>query len=610
MKKWSIFLGAAMLAVICAAVVPYRRASAESAASLYGQPSVAVLAESKEAIGSLKETKNISSAVFTFGAEGDVLQVLDASGAAIATAEEAFAAVPDGASVLARISDAAVLEKYLAFAEEKGVKRLAVLSSDIAVLSAAETAAPAADLYYAPASASTRDECLTELGKANVLGVQAMVLSFADATADNVRFLQARFKSVWVVTDGSAEQIADAIGSGAIGIMTPDAQAVQSLYAKIALYSETDAKGLPLVVTRAPFVAAHKGDHTVYPENTAEAIADAAKTGATHVEIDIRLTKDNKVVVFHNDQIACNGQNVNVNNLTLAEVKTVDLSGYKVPTLEEVFDAVLATGNQEMIMIVEIKGRETDLVPLFAAAVNSYDMGNRIVAITFYEDQMNRLREQLPSTSVSFLQYVTDGETALNASKARGAGIDMSYNTDNRLQAKSLRTLYGDGSSTAAAYLELFRAFADRGYALWLWTYGLDSMTEAFRYGVTGITTDDPRYASDKVEKLLTDEPIEVENLPKDGDTIEVSALTYKGESVTVPAKVAYLDESGTKAILICRREGEIGLVSGSVTFREGSGSSGSASRGGCRGVAAASSLAAAAAVLTAGVLAIGRKRK
>ena len=166
---------------------------------------------------------------------------------------------------------------------------------------------------------------LAELEKANVLGIQVLVLSHADASVDNVRYLQARFKSVWVETDGSAAQVADAIGSGAYGIITDDAETVRDVFVKIAAASDADAEGSPMVITRTPFVAAHKGDHMLYMENSAEAVAEAAKIGATHVEIDIRLTKDGQIVVFHNDQIPYNGQNVNVNSLTLEEIKSIDL---------------------------------------------------------------------------------------------------------------------------------------------------------------------------------------------------------------------------------------------------------------------------------------------
>ena len=603
MKKLPVLMGAVLALVL--GVMPFlglqANADTENVSLLYGQPTVILEGETESVLDSMQEASGVSSVKFLLGVQDGELSVKDASGNVLCTLEEAYAKLPAGASVIAEVEDTTALTLYAAFANEKEIENPGVLSSDITVLNAASSAVSGADLFYAPASAFTTQECLAELEKANVLGIQVLVLSHADASVDNVRYLQARFKSVWVETDGSAAQVADAIGSGAYGIITDDAETVRDVFVKIAAASDADAEGYPMVITRTPFVAAHKGDHMLYLENSAEAVAEAAKIGATHVEIDIRLTKDGQIVVFHNDQITYNGQNVNVNSLTLEEIKSIDLpnaNGCKVPTLEEVFDVVLASGNEDLVMVVELKGKETDLVPLFAAKVRQYGMADRIVVISFYENQLDLAREYLPNTSVSLLQYLTDGDTALTAAKTRGAGIDMAFNIDSSLKATNIRTKYGSGT-TSSAYLDVFRTFADRGYSLWMWTYDLDSMTEAFRYGVTGITTDDPRYASDKIEKLQIRQEISVEAQPQNGETIEIPALTYKGESTTVPAKVVYLNDEETEAVLVCRREGEIGLVSQSVTFRAEEGGR----AGGCSGVAVSSSLAVSGVLLLAGIL-------
>lgn len=603
MKKLPVLMGAVLALVL--GVMPFlglqANADTENVSLLYGQPTVILEGETESVLDSMQEASGVSSVRFLLGVQDGELSVKGARGKVLCTLEEAYAKLPAGASVIAEVEDTTALTLYAAFANEKEIENPGVLSSDITVLNAASSAVSGADLFYAPVSASTTQECLAELEKANVLGIQVLVLSHADASVDNVRYLQARFKSVWVETDGSAAQVADAIGSGAYGIITDDAETVRDVFVKIAAASDADAEGYPMVITRTPFVAAHKGDHMLYLENSAEAVAEAAKIGATHVEIDIRLTKDGQIVVFHNDQIPYNGQNVNVNSLTLDEIKSIDLpnaNGCKVPTLEEVFDAVFSSGNEDLVMVIELKGKETDLVPLFAAKVRQYDMADRIVVISFYENQLDLAREYLPNTSVSLLQYLTDGDTALTAAKTRGAGIDMAFNIDSNLKATNIRTKYGSGT-TSSAYLDVFRTFADRGYSLWMWTYDLDSMTEAFRYGVTGITTDDPRYASDKIEKLQIGQEISVEAQPQNGETIEIPALTYKGESTTVPAKVVYLNNEETEAVLVCRREGEIGLVSQSVTFRAEEGGR----AGGCSGVAVSSSLAVSGVLLLAGIL-------
>ncbi|HOU76043.1 MAG TPA: glycerophosphodiester phosphodiesterase [Candidatus Dojkabacteria bacterium] len=44
---------------------------------------------------------------------------------------------------------------------------------------------------------------------------------------------------------------------------------------------------------------AHRGANRIFTENTLEAILEAYRWGATHAEIDVHRTKDNKLIVFH-----------------------------------------------------------------------------------------------------------------------------------------------------------------------------------------------------------------------------------------------------------------------------------------------------------------------
>jgi glycerophosphoryl diester phosphodiesterase len=67
-----------------------------------------------------------------------------------------------------------------------------------------------------------------------------------------------------------------------------------------------------------------------YLENTVESIKVAFEYGATMVEIDIRPTRDNQLVVFHDWMLECrtNGRG-NVSDHTLEQLKTLDIGhGY------------------------------------------------------------------------------------------------------------------------------------------------------------------------------------------------------------------------------------------------------------------------------------------
>ena len=70
-------------------------------------------------------------------------------------------------------------------------------------------------------------------------------------------------------------------------------------------------------------VVAHRGFSSLYVENSVEAIINAFDSDCIdEVEIDIRLSKDNKIVLMHNKYINlnCNGKG-KVNNKTLEQLK-------------------------------------------------------------------------------------------------------------------------------------------------------------------------------------------------------------------------------------------------------------------------------------------------
>lgn len=253
------------------------------------------------------------------------------------------------------------------------------------------------------------------------------------------------------------------MGQGAYGIIAPDAAKVFEVYGKIG-----SAKEKNYILSRAPYIAAHRGDTTVHSENTVGAIEDAARIGATHVEIDIRLTADEQIVLLHDDDIryalrddAGNPAAGYVSKLTLAQLKSYTMSDgvSKIPTLDEVFEAVNRDGVGDMVLIIEFKGQEAKLVDLFRQKVAEYGMAGRITVISFYPAQLVRVAEQLPSVPASLLLYTDGANAATSQAYSNGSGIDMQFNG-----GAGLREYYGEGS-TASAYADIFRTFADKGYS-------------------------------------------------------------------------------------------------------------------------------------------------
>ena len=600
-KKVAFLIGMILLAAL--SLTPMA-ASAKAAvgydsADFYGQASVILRADSAAALSSEAEGEPAASvwletnaSLEAVGTDGSVLgKVSDLLVSSTAQGQLAIVCPQDAAAYTA-------LAGYLA---ETDIPDIAVASGDISVLMQASEAS--LRVVYIAGTIGSQSQMLTELGKANAVGAQTMVLEHEWADASTVRELQARFKAVWISTDGSAAEIADAIGRGAYGILTPDCAAVYDIYEKIGTSEpaeEGELQKMPSVLARAPFVAAHRGDWgVVYSENTVGAIKSAAENGATHAEIDIRLTADNEIVIYHNDNYTYQNVSQPVKSLTLAQLQENYLSDgiSKIPTLDEVFTSLRNGDLGDMLLIIEFKGQEAELATLFAQKVQQYGVSDKIVVISFYPAQIMRVSESLPSVSTSLLLYTTDGDSALSQAAAVKSGIDM--------QRDNLRIYYGD-DSISSSYTELFRLLADRGYSMWLWTYETASMNEAFRYGVTGITTNNCWYSRDMIEQLNVEKTMQVSSMPQEGSTMDISATTYKGETVTVPARVVYLEkgEEESKVLLIAQPETGLGLISECVTLR-------AETKGGAKGCgsAVAASAAIAAAALCGGAVLLLRKK-
>ena len=86
---------------------------------------------------------------------------------------------------------------------------------------------------------------------------------------------------------------------------------------------------------RAPLNIAHQGGEDEFPSNTMYAFRKAVSVGADMLELDIGVTKDNKVIVLHDTTVdgKTNGTG-NVSSLTLRQIKRLDAAYWFAPKAE------------------------------------------------------------------------------------------------------------------------------------------------------------------------------------------------------------------------------------------------------------------------------------
>ncbi len=81
----------------------------------------------------------------------------------------------------------------------------------------------------------------------------------------------------------------------------------------------------PVRPPRSIQVMAHRGAMRQAPENTAAALELSIADGVEWVEVDVRLTKDGRHVLFHDDQVGAKTDGTGrIGDLTLAEVRALD----------------------------------------------------------------------------------------------------------------------------------------------------------------------------------------------------------------------------------------------------------------------------------------------
>lgn len=104
------------------------------------------------------------------------------------------------------------------------------------------------------------------------------------------------------------------------------------------------------------YIGAHRGNTLNYTENSFEAIESALNNpDFTFIEFDVRYTKDQRVVLHHDDLLLRNHESINeISNLNYSELQ--NYTDYHVPLLEDVLDLV----KNEKKLIIEIKGNDNE----------------------------------------------------------------------------------------------------------------------------------------------------------------------------------------------------------------------------------------------------------
>ena len=114
----------------------------------------------------------------------------------------------------------------------------------------------------------------------------------------------------------------------------------------LLLAAKADCQPNPVPKARHKYiVVAHRGDHTVYPENTLEGYAATIRDGADYIEIDLRTTTDGKLISMHDASVnRMTDSKGLIKDLTLQQIAELkvrvknkpDTATYRIPTFEQI----------------------------------------------------------------------------------------------------------------------------------------------------------------------------------------------------------------------------------------------------------------------------------
>ena len=248
-------------------------------------------------------------------------------------------------------------------------------------------------------------------------------------------------------------------------------------------------------------VTAHRGFSRVAPENTMPAFTAALDSGADYIELDIQLTADDQLVVFHDDKLdrTTDGSGI-LGKYTYEELQQFSAGSWfgedgefddvKIPLFSEVLELV----GKDVMLNIEIKrsGNPKHTAEKAVELIEEYGIVNSCYVTSFSYPALKKVKQLNPKIKTAFIANL-----ATSTSYAQLPYID----------AVSMNYLFVNQSVINSAH--------HNGKRIFVWTVNSQAdMQKMIVMGVDNIITDRP------------DRAIEIVDSRKVGDTV-LNALKY-----------------------------------------------------------------------------------
>ncbi len=181
---------------------------------------------------------------------------------------------------------------------------------------------------------------------------------------------------------------------------------------------------------KLPKVIGHRGAAAYAPENTIEGIHTAADMGVEWVELDVKLTKDDIPIIFHDEELSrtTNGSGL-VAETTYDDLLQMEcgswfgesFTGIKIPTLEEAIDVLIERNLGFSLEIKPCPSREKETTEVALDLLSHYwDDHQRLLISSFQHVCLEVARDMATDWSRSlliglkspehWLEYINEGD--------------------------------------------------------------------------------------------------------------------------------------------------------------------------------------------------------
>lgn len=237
-------------------------------------------------------------------------------------------------------------------------------------------------------------------------------------------------------------------------------------------------------------IIAHRGASGTAPENTLAAFRRAIEDGAHGIELDVRSSRDGKIIVFHDETLdrTTDGTGL-VHRHTLAQLKRLDAGSFfgrqfateKIPHLAEVIQLTKSTNTRLFIELKQGRHLTHRFLARLIQVIRQHLALARCVVMSFHHDSLKAVKLLEPRLDTVLL-------------------VDRIKTVEGLIRTARTQSALGVGLDIHLATGDVVGGLRQSGLMVIVWTVNsIREMRSLIKTGVDGITTDYPK----RLKKLM-----------------------------------------------------------------------------------------------------------